>query len=160
MAINIEALLMIFPSLSVPIRSDSPVGSRYLPRPSDDVLGTLWTLASVRARPAPDNGRKGGDMVETQTPVTEARDHIPDWARQRAEMLQGLYIHVLVYLVINAGLALMNWALKGDDGGWWVVWPILGWGIGLAIHALAVALPVFGPDWVEQRAENIVRRRG
>lgn len=99
-------------------------------------------------------------MTETQQPPTVERDEgIPDWARQRAEALQGLYVHVVVYLVINGGLALMNWALKGEDGGWWVVWSVTGWGIGLVVHMVVVAFPVFTPDWVERRAERIASTR-
>ena len=40
-------------------------------------------------------------------------------ARERAEAIQGLYIHLLVYVVINAGLFGINWLTRGDSGVWW-----------------------------------------
>jgi hypothetical protein len=80
-------------------------------------------------------------------------------ARERAEAIQGLYIHLLVYLVINACLFAINWFTTGGDGGWWFVWPLLGWGIGLLIHVLVVVAPVFSSDWVDRKADRIMSNR-
>jgi len=80
-------------------------------------------------------------------------------ARERAEAIQGLYIHVLVYLVINAGLFGINWVTTGGDGPWWFYWPLLGWGIGLGIHLLTVIIPVFSTSWVDNRTERILNKR-
>jgi hypothetical protein len=44
--------------------------------------------------------------------------------------------HVAVYLIVNAMLVVI-WALSGQ-GYFWPVWPILGWGVGLAIHGWTV----------------------
>ncbi len=41
--------------------------------------------------------------------------------------------HVVVYVVVNALLVLI-WAVSGA-GYFWPAWSILGWGIGLALHA-------------------------
>jgi hypothetical protein len=78
-------------------------------------------------------------------------------ARERAKALQGLYIHLLVFAVVNAGLFLFNWATRGPDGAWWFYWPLLGWGIAVAIHLLTF-IPVFSPDWAERRAARTVGR--
>jgi 2TM domain-containing protein len=44
----------------------------------------------------------------------------------------GWRIHAALYAVVNAGLALVNLlALPGEV---WFVYPLLGWGIGLALH--------------------------
>ena len=80
-------------------------------------------------------------------------------ARERAEAIQGLYIHLLVYVVINAGLFGINWLTRGDSGVWWFYWPLLGWGIGLLIHVLVVVAPVFSPEWTERRAQRMVAKR-
>ena len=55
-------------------------------------------------------------------------------AHHRAEAIQGLYIHLLVFVVINAGLFGINWFTRGDDGGWWFYWLLI-WGVGVALHA-------------------------
>ena len=80
-------------------------------------------------------------------------------ARERAEAIQGLYIHLLVYVVINACLFGINWSSTGGDGGWWFVWPLAGWGIGLLVHVLVVIAPVFSSDWVDRKAERIMANR-
>lgn len=80
-------------------------------------------------------------------------------AKARAEALQGLYIHLLVYLVINAGLFVVNLLTRGDDGGWWFLWPLAIWGVALLIHVVATYVPVFSPDWAERRAARMLEER-
>jgi hypothetical protein len=41
--------------------------------------------------------------------------------------------HVATYLIVNA-LLVVIWAVSGQ-GYFWPIWPILGWGIGLALNA-------------------------
>lgn len=77
-------------------------------------------------------------------------------ARVRAEMLQGIYIHLILYPIVNGSLFLINWLTRGADGGWWAVWPLLAWSVGLAIHIAVVTLPVFSQDWVEHKASDLV----
>ena len=79
-------------------------------------------------------------------------------AQKRAEELQGFYIHLLVYLVVNAGLFTINALSKGDGGNWWFYWPLAGWGIGLVIHSLATFGGVFGEGWKERKAARIYER--
>jgi hypothetical protein len=79
-------------------------------------------------------------------------------ADKRAEELQGFYIHLLVYAVVNAGLFAINALTRGDEGGWWFYWPLLGWGIGLLIHTLTTFGPVFSSDWKERKAQELYER--
>jgi hypothetical protein len=80
-------------------------------------------------------------------------------AHDRAEAIQGLYIHLLVFAVINAGIFGINWFTRGDDGGWWFYWALIGWGIGLAIHILVIVAPVFSPEWADRKADRIITDR-
>ncbi len=41
--------------------------------------------------------------------------------------------HAATYLIVNA-LLVVIWAVSGQ-GDFWPIWPILGWGIGLALNA-------------------------
>jgi hypothetical protein len=87
-------------------------------------------------------------------------DHMDvDRARREAighvEALKGFYIHAIVFACVMTGLVIINAA---TGGGWWVQWPLLGWGIGLAAHALAVFKPVqpvrlFGPEWTARQVK-------
>jgi 2TM domain len=48
----------------------------------------------------------------------------------------GFYIHLAAYLAVNALLVYIN--LAASPGRLWFQWPLIGWGVGLAAHALAV----------------------
>src|SRR5262249_294600 len=55
-------------------------------------------------------------------------------ARRRVRTIKGFYAHLIVYLIVNAGLLLIN--VFNQPGNWWFVWPLLGWGIALVAHAV------------------------
>ena len=88
----------------------------------------------------------------------ESEDQVFRWARERAEMIQGLYIHLIVFTVINGGLFLINAMTRGEGGSWWFLWPLLIWGLGLMVHVLATVAPVFSPQWVDRRAQRIAAK--
>ncbi|MCD9229030.1 2TM domain-containing protein [Ralstonia pseudosolanacearum] len=56
-------------------------------------------------------------------------------ARQRAGARMGFRIHLLVFLAVNLVLA----AIALSRGQSWFIWPLLGWGVGLAAHGLGLA---------------------
>ena len=63
-------------------------------------------------------------------------DSIEARARRRVGMKIGLAIHALVYVLVNGGLYVLNSVVGGAH---WSHFPLLGWGLGLAIHAIVVA---------------------
>lgn len=97
-------------------------------------------------------------MLQDERPAIDAREDDASWARERAEMLQGLYIHLLVFVIINGGLFFINWMTRGADGGWWARWPLMGWGIALAIHLVSTVFPVFSSRWVDRKEQELLRR--
>lgn len=66
------------------------------------------------------------------TDDAELRRH----AVHRADMKLVFRSHVLVYVIVNAGLFFIN--LVTSPGAWWFYWPILGWGLGLIAHGVVV----------------------
>jgi hypothetical protein len=81
-----------------------------------------------------------------------------DRARARAKELRDFYAHATVYVLVNLGLFAIN-VLTG--GGWWFYWPLLGWGIGLGIHALSVFAfggGPFGREWEERKTRELMDR--
>ena len=80
-------------------------------------------------------------------------------ARSRVRQIKGFYIHAAVYVLVNAFLVLVN--LGTTRAGWWSVWPLLGWGIGLAAHGLAVfgIGGLWGPQWEERKIQQLLDRR-
>lgn len=61
-------------------------------------------------------------------------------ARRRARMKLGWFIHATVYVAVMTLLG----ALSARHGHFWATFPGLGWGLGLAIHGLAVYLRTDG----------------
>jgi hypothetical protein len=77
-------------------------------------------------------------------------------ARHHVRRLRELYVHVAIYVAVMGGLALVNWIFWPDF--WWVVFPAVGWGIGLAAHAIAVLFEdgLFGPSWEERKTREFL----
>jgi hypothetical protein len=57
-------------------------------------------------------------------------------ATKRVKELRDFYVHLAIYLVVNAGLVTID--LVQGDGLQWAQWVILGCGIGLVAHAVSV----------------------
>lgn len=65
--------------------------------------------------------------------VRLSNEELEHLARRRAGAKLGWYIHASVYVVVNASLLVFN--TRGPSGSWF---PMVGWGIGLAFHGIAV----------------------
>lgn len=70
----------------------------------------------------------------TQQPLS-AQD-IDALARKRAGAKLGWYAHAAVYVIVNLILFAMSRHAFGTRG--WSVFPLLGWGLGLVLHGVAV----------------------
>ncbi len=89
------------------------------------------------------------------TPLAAMNDQqLERLARKRAGAKLGWLMHALVYACVNAGLAWLAWR-SGRD---WHLYPLAGWGLGLAIHGLAVWLGTGGTG-VHERLLQTERER-
>jgi len=72
--------------------------------------------------------------------------------------VRGFYVHLIVYLFVNAGLIAFNY-LGGPVKVWWI-WPAFGWGIGLLAHALSVFVlgGAFGAGWEDRKVREYLSR--
>ena len=79
-------------------------------------------------------------------------------AKRQVNALKGFLIHLTVFGIVMSGLVVLNFATQPP---WWVQWPLLGWGIGLASHAIIAFTPfrLFGRDWEERRVQRYLDRR-
>ncbi len=60
---------------------------------------------------------------------------------------KAFYTHLAAYVAVNAVLLAINATQTPDPGEakeWWAIWPLAGWGIGIAAHAFA--------EWAESRS--------
>jgi len=78
-------------------------------------------------------------------------------AQQRVEEMRSFYVHLTVYLLVNLLLFIINITASPDT--LWFFWPLLGWGIAVALHARrALGRRRFlGSDWEAKKVEEIMR---
>ena len=57
-------------------------------------------------------------------------------AHQNAKLKVEFRIHLVVYLAINIFLVIINISLTPEYH--WVIWPVMGWGLGIIIHGINV----------------------
>ncbi len=72
--------------------------------------------------------------------------------------VKRFWIHLTVYVVVIAALSVVN--LASDSRTLWVVWPALGWGIGLLAHGMAAfeLIPILGAEWERRQVEKRLGR--
>lgn len=75
-------------------------------------------------------------------------------AKKRLDELKGFYGHLLSYVLVIPFLILINYMTYWEYKWFW--WPMLGWGIGLAAHALGVfgKDKIFGKEWEERKIKE------
>lgn len=91
------------------------------------------------------------EQVEAASSSPEER------ARKRLAAEKGFYVHLAVYVTVICFLFVIN-LITGSR--WWFVWPALGWGIGIALHAMsAFGLgSLVGHDWEERRLRELIEQ--
>jgi hypothetical protein len=65
-------------------------------------------------------------------------------ARKRVKDRRDFFTHLTTYVVVNTAVVLI-WAITGQ-GYFWPAWVLLGWGVGLVLHALTWAGPLHEVD--------------
>ncbi len=76
-------------------------------------------------------------------------------ARRRVGMKMGFYIHALVYVLVNLGLFAINAYTGGER---WAIFPMLGWGLGLAIHGIVTFVALQGEGLRDRMLESEMER--
>jgi len=57
-------------------------------------------------------------------------------AKVKVEAKVGFYVHLGIYVAVNALLTIINLSTSSQYS--WAMWPLMGWGLAVAIHALRV----------------------
>jgi Na+/pantothenate symporter len=88
-------------------------------------------------------------------------EDIEQLARRRANAKLGWYMHALVFVLVNAVIFMMSRYAFGDRP--WSVYPLLGWGLGLVLHAVSVFVLGSGSGFrermVHKERERLQRER-
>jgi len=75
-------------------------------------------------------------------------------AKKRVKDVKGFYIHLIVYICVNSFFIIIN--LLNDKDGYWFIFPLLGWGIGLFSHAAGTFnfIPFLNKDWENRKIKQ------
>jgi hypothetical protein len=89
-------------------------------------------------------------------------EDIESLARRRAGAKLGWYVHAMVYVIVNLGMFAAS--RYGFGNRHWSVFPLMGWGVGLALHGISVFVLGKGSTWrerlVERERERLRREHG
>jgi hypothetical protein len=79
-------------------------------------------------------------------------------AKKRVKELKGFYTHLASFVLVISFLAFIN--LRFSPKHIWFYWPMIGWGIGLLFHGIAIFnfLPFFGKEWEEKKIKELVEK--
>ena len=90
-------------------------------------------------------------MSGSSTPIDP--EHLRELAVERLEKKRDFHAHLLAYVLVNA-MFVGIWAVSGSSF-FWPVFPIMGWGIGIAFHAWDTYR---NPEPSEDQIEREMRR--
>ncbi len=87
----------------------------------------------------------------------ESREGDLDAAKEKWKQRQHreFYSHLTTYCIINGFLLMVN--LITTRGYLWVIWPMMGWGIGLAFHYVNTFF--VAQEKIERGARRLLRKR-
>jgi 2TM domain len=86
--------------------------------------------------------------------------------RKRVHKRAEFYRHAMTYVLVITGVWILNAVIVISSGkwdrswAWWAIWPTLGWGIGLAVHAVATfsAFGFLSDEWEEKKVRELMDR--
>jgi 2TM domain len=86
--------------------------------------------------------------------------------RKRVHKRAEFYRHAMTYCLVITGLWIFNAVTLYSSGkwdrswAWWAIWPTIGWGFGLAVHAMST-FSTFGflsEEWEEKKVRELMDR--
>ncbi|APQ15965.1 2TM domain-containing protein [Maribacter hydrothermalis] len=92
---------------------------------------------------------------ETQDSHISAKRY--EKAKKRVEEIKGFYGNLTSYCIVIPILAFINYRTTSFT---WVIFPAVGWGIGLIAHGLKAygINPLFGRDWEEKKIKELMEK--
>lgn len=79
-------------------------------------------------------------------------------AQKKVEEIKGFYGNLAAYIVVIAGLMILNLLTSADH--LWFFYPAIGWGIGVVVHGMSVFnyMPFLGRDWEEKKIRELMEK--
>ena len=79
-------------------------------------------------------------------------------AMEYVEGIKSFYLHLFSYILVISALTAINFF--SSPGYFWVVWPAMGWGIGIVSHGIQAfeLFSLFSPEWEKKQIEKRLGR--
>ncbi len=101
-------------------------------------------------------------MLTKKISIMKTQDlHIKDKryqkAKEKLEAIKGFYGNLTAYIIVIPSLAWLNYVTTSFP---WVVFPMLGWGLGLLLHGMEVYgyNPLWGKRWEERKLRELMEK--
>ncbi len=80
-------------------------------------------------------------------------------AFRHVRKIRAFYGHLARYVIVISALAIFNF-IKSPNY-FWVIWPALGWGLGILFHGMRVfgTMPFMNADWEKRQVEKYLGRK-
>ncbi|NER17708.1 histidine kinase [Spongiivirga citrea] len=92
-------------------------------------------------------------VMKTQETYLEDKKY--QRVKERVKAIKEFYIHFAIYLIMVPFFIWMNWISTSFP---WAIFPIFGWGIGVAGHAMEAFgyNPILGKNWERKKIEELM----
>jgi hypothetical protein len=90
-------------------------------------------------------------VIEAEREYNVARERNQELAAYRKHLRKEFKAHLGIYVAVNFFLILINVLTFRNDHELWALFPLLGWGIGLVIHAINA---LGKPDWDDEEFQK------
>jgi transcriptional regulator with XRE-family HTH domain len=93
----------------------------------------------------------------TTPPVSTNADE--EAAFRHVRKIRSFYGHLAKYVIVISALAIFNFIKSPNYI--WVMWPALGWGLGILFHGMRVfgTMPFMNADWEKRQVEKYLGRK-
>ena len=112
------------------------------------------TLNDTFTPPEPSNLNQNPNPAPNTTVSTDE-----EAAMRHVRKIRDFYVRVARYVIVITGLAIFNFIKMPDRI--WVIWPALGWGLGLVFYGMRVfgTMPFMNADWEKRQVEKYLGRK-
>lgn len=79
--------------------------------------------------------------------------------RRRVKQIKAFYEHLAIYLILNAGLVVINFLDTPETI--WFIYPLIFWGLIVIIHGIRTfSGKLLGDDWEEKKINQMMKESG
>ncbi|HMS27074.1 MAG TPA: helix-turn-helix domain-containing protein [Burkholderiaceae bacterium] len=105
------------------------------------------------------NPNMNNSMPSSQPSTDQSVSADEEAALRHVRKIRGFYVHLAQYVIVIGALAIFNFIKSPNHI--WVIWPALGWGLGLVFHGMRIfgTMPFMNPDWEKRQVEKYLGRK-